>query len=123
MDIEELREFALSFKAVEESFPFDEHTLVFKVMNKIFLMASLDEQPQRFNFKALPELGEKYREDYHSVIPGYHSNKKHWNTVRVYKRELPSKFVLELIDHSYDMVVKSMPKKLRVQLEEASGGS
>lgn len=117
MHIEELRDFALSFKAVEESFPFDEHTLVFKVMNKIFLMASLDEQPQRFNFKALPELGQKYREDYHSVIPGYHSNKKHWNTVSL-DGTVGEEVLRQWIANSYQLIVSSLPKYKQKQLLE-----
>ena len=81
MNIEELREFVLSLNEVEESFPFGEDTLVFKTRNKIFLLVSLSSVPLQFNVKCDPEKAIELREQYSSVLPGYHMNKKHWNTV------------------------------------------
>ena len=83
MNIEELRDFTLSLKEVEESFPFGEDTLVFKTNNKIFLLVSLSTIPLQFNVKCNPERAVELREMYASVIPGYHMNKKHWNTIIV----------------------------------------
>lgn len=117
MNIEELRDFALALKATSESFPFDESTLVFKVMNKMFLLCSLESNPVRFNFKALPEDGLRYREQYPAVIPGYHSNKKHWNTVSLdgsIERQQLQKFILD----SYQLVVSGLPKYQQKELAE-----
>ena len=117
MNIEELRLFCLALKATDESFPFDDKTLVFKVMNKMFLLCSLEAQPLRFNFKAKPEDGISYREDYPSVIPGYHSDKKHWNTVSLdgsVPREILEKFVLD----SYYLVVAGLPKYKQKELRD-----
>ena len=111
MNIEELRDFALSLKEVEESFPFGEDTLVFKTNNKIFLLVSLSAVPLQFNVKCDPEKALELREKYTAVIPGYHMNKKHWNTVIV------DGFVLngelkEFIKDSYQLVApKSTGKK------------
>ncbi len=109
MNIEEIREHCISKKFVEETFPFDEDTLVFKVMGKMFLLISLSEA-NRFNAKCDPERCVELREQYSEIIPGWHMNKKMWNTVYV-DGSLPRKLILELIDHSYDEVVKGMPKK------------
>jgi predicted DNA-binding protein (MmcQ/YjbR family) len=81
MNIEELRDFALSLPDVEESFPFGEDTLVFKTRNKIFLLVSLSSVPLQFNVKCDPEKAVELREQYSSILPGYHMNKRHWNTV------------------------------------------
>ena len=109
MNIEELRHFCLALKATDESFPFDDKTLVFKVMNKMFILCGLEAQPLRFNFKAKPEDGISYREEYPAVIPGYHSDKKHWNTV-AFEESLNDDFLEKLIDHSYDLVVAKLKK-------------
>lgn len=109
MNIEEIREYCISKKFVEETFPFDEDTLVFKVMGKMFLLISLSEA-NRFNAKCDPERCVELREQYSEIIPGWHMNKKMWNTVFV-DGSLPRKLIIELIDHSYDEVVKGMPKK------------
>ncbi len=108
MNIEEIRTYCLSKPDVEEGFPFGEETLVFKVNGKIFLLVSLDSQPLQFNAKCDPEKAIELRDEYESIIPGYHMNKKHWNTVIVDKK-LSKKLLKELIDHSYDLVYK--PKK------------
>lgn len=108
MNIETLREYCLSKSRVEETFPFGEDTLVFKVMDKIFLLTGLDEA-DRFNVKCDPEKAIALREEYGEVQPGYHMNKTHWNTVFM-NGKLSDVQLKEMIDHSYDLVVKSLPK-------------
>ncbi len=106
MDIEQLREYCINKTGGEESFPFGNDTLVFKVNNKIFLLASLDAQPLRFNVKCDPEKAIELRETYHeSVLPGYHMNKKLWNTV-IIDGSIPTKQLCEFIDESYELVKK-----------------
>ena len=108
MNIETLRDYCLSKSHVEETFPFGPETLVFKVMDKIFLLAGL-EQPDRFNVKCNPERAVGLREEYEEVQPGYHMNKTHWNTVHMNGR-LSESQLRDMIDHSYDLIVKSLPK-------------
>jgi predicted DNA-binding protein (MmcQ/YjbR family) len=108
MNIEEIRAYSLSRAGAEESFPFGEDTLVFKVNGKIFLLLSLSGRPVQFNAKCDPERAIELREQYSCILPGYHMNKKHWNTVIV-DNTLTRKQLKELIDHSYNLVVK--PKK------------
>ena len=103
MNIEEIREYALSLLEVEEGFPFGEETLVFKVKGKIFLLASIYSSPLQFNVKCDPERAIELREEYACVLPGYHMNKKHWNTV-IIDRTLTSKQLREMIEHSYQLV-------------------
>lgn len=110
MDIETLRTYCLTKKEVEEGFPFGETTLVFKVKGKIFLLAALDSPVLQFNVKCDPEKAIEWREQYPVVQPGYHMNKKLWNTVIV-DGSLSSKLLREMIDDSYKLVVKSLPKK------------
>lgn len=83
MNIEEIRAYALSLKSVSESFPFGDNTIVFKVDNKIFLLASLTSEVLQFNVKCDPEYALELREQYPGILPGYHMNKKHWNTILV----------------------------------------
>lgn len=109
MNIESLRNYCLSLKGVTESFPFGDDTLVFKIADKIFLLASLTE-PCSFNVKCDPEKAIQLRESFSEVIPGYHMNKKHWNTV-YYNGSLSDQQLTEMIDHSYQLVLKSLPKK------------
>jgi predicted DNA-binding protein (MmcQ/YjbR family) len=118
MNIEEVREYCLKKKSVTEDFPFDSDTLVFRVMNKIFLITSLTFQPFRVNLKMDPDLAKEYREKYSDVIPGYHMNKKWWNSVYFANDSIPRKELLWMIDHSYDEVVKKLPKKIREELNE-----
>lgn len=121
MNIELLRNYCISKKAVTEEFPFDDNALVFKVLGKMFLLTSLkgwEEAQEAINLKCDPEKAEELRESYESIRPGFHMNKKHWNTVDVYKKELPNDFIFELIDESYDLVVKGMTKKQREQLQQ-----
>lgn len=115
MDVEQLREYCIAKKAVTEEFPFDDKTLVFKVMGKMFALIGLERIPLQVNLKCDLERSAELRETYDGLIYGaYHMSKLHWNTVEV--TQLPPKLVLELIDHSYEMVVKGLPKKLREQL-------
>ena len=116
MNIEEVRDYCLAKKCVTEEFPFDSDTLVFKVLSKIFLLTSLSNQPFTCNLKMDPELVGEYRDKHADIIPGYHMNKKHWNTVIFEGGSIPRKELLWLIDHSYEQVVKGMPKKLQHEL-------
>ncbi|MBL0310073.1 MAG: MmcQ/YjbR family DNA-binding protein [Bacteroidetes bacterium] len=116
MNIEELREYCLSKKQVTEEFPFDEDTLVFKVMGKIFLLMSLTSQPMSVNLKMDAERVPEYREKYKDVLPGYHMNKKHWNTVIFDGLSIPKRELLWMVDHSYDEVVKGLTRKLKDEL-------
>ncbi|MFN8240100.1 MAG: MmcQ/YjbR family DNA-binding protein [Bacteroidales bacterium] len=102
MDIVKIREYCLGKPGVSECFPFDEETLVFKVKDKIFALVSLDGAPG-LNLKCDPALALELREKYSSVTPGYHMNKKHWNTVNI-DGTIPDKEILGWIDHSYDLV-------------------
>lgn len=116
MNIEELQEYCLSKKGAEETLPFGPGTLVYKVGGKAFLLTSLDnEDGLQFNVKCDPGLAEELRERYDCVRPGYHMNKKHWNTILV-DGSVSVKQLREWIDHSYDLVIKGLPKKLREQL-------
>jgi len=103
MDIEQLRDYCLQKPGAEEGFPFGDDTLVFKVNKKIFLLASLDEQPLQFNVKCAPQKALELREEYPAILPGYHKNKKHWNTVMV-DGSVPSNLLREMIDDSYQLV-------------------
>jgi predicted DNA-binding protein (MmcQ/YjbR family) len=104
MNIEEIRDFCLSLENVEESFPFGPETLVFKTNNKLFLLIGLDNLDTRFNVKCNPEKAIELREHYpNSVLPGYHMNKKHWNTIEV-NGELKRKQLEEFIMDSYKLV-------------------
>ncbi|MDU8885089.1 MmcQ/YjbR family DNA-binding protein [Yeosuana sp. MJ-SS3] len=120
MNIEELRNYCLKKKATTEEFPFDKHTLVFKVLGKMFVIAPLDKWDKgeaSITLKCDPEYTIQLREQYESVYPGPYVSNKHWNTIAIYKSELSPKLILELMDHSYEMVIKAMPKKLRDTLE------
>ena len=114
MNIEELRDYCLKKSQVTEGFPFGEDTLVFKVAGKLFLLIGLEEA-NRFNVKCDPELAVELRERHLEVKPGFHMNKVHWNTVYMDGR-LTQKQLCDMIDHSYQQVVKSLPKKLQAEL-------
>jgi predicted DNA-binding protein (MmcQ/YjbR family) len=117
LSIEEIREYCLSKPGTTESFPFDEDTLVFKVMGKMFCLTSLSES-DRMNLKCDPERAIELRERYDCVIPGFHMNKKMWNTV-IIDGSVSKKLLQEWIDHSWDEVVKGLPKKDRVKLRRS----
>lgn len=112
MNIEDLRSYCLSFQEVSEGFPFDESTLVFKVLGKMFALTSLNSEDLRVNLKCDPERALELRATHPSIIPGYHMNKQHWNTV-IIDGSLPDDMIRELIDHSYDLIVASLPKSKR----------
>mgnify|MGYP001826592230 CR=1 FL=1 len=120
MDIEQLRQYCLSKKATTEDFPFDEDTLVFKVLGKIFALVPLERWERgeaSINLKCDPEYAIELREQYDSINSGFHMNKKHWNTISLFSNELLPYFITQLIDHSYEMVVKGMTKKLKEELK------
>jgi predicted DNA-binding protein (MmcQ/YjbR family) len=119
MNIQQLYEFCLSKKGVTEHFPFDEDTLVFKVGGKMFCLASLKDWESgspSINLKCDPAYAIELREKYESVTPGYHSNKRHWNTVFINK-EIEDKKIVHFINHSYELVVAGLPKKQRETLK------
>ena len=116
MDIEAFREYCLAKPGVEETLPFGPDTLVFKVMGKMFALTGLDDDEFTVNLKCDPARAQELREHYAEVRPGYHMNKKHWNTVH-FEGDLDKDFLRELIDHSYDLVVKGLPKNARELLE------
>lgn len=109
MNIEQLHEYALSLPDVTESFPFDETTLVMKAGGKMFLLVSLDADPLQFNVKCDPERAIELREEYECVLPGYHMNKKHWNTI-VVDGTLTNKQLKEMVLDSYNLIVKKKKK-------------
>ncbi|MCD4769609.1 MAG: MmcQ/YjbR family DNA-binding protein [Bacteroidales bacterium] len=109
MNIEELREYCISKPGATEGFPFDEKTLVFKVNAKIFAFTNLD-GPLTINLKCNPEMAIELREHYEAIMPGYHMNKKHWNTLQI-DGSLPSSLIKDLIDHSYELVA---PKRSNI---------
>ena len=116
MNIEEFRNYCLSKKGVTESFPFDENTLVFKVMGKMFALSGLEHQPAKANLKCDPERSAILREEYFGLInPGFHMSKLHWNTVEL-EMNLPNDLIIELIDHSYYLVVNGLSNTLKNQL-------
>lgn len=104
MNIETLREYCLSKPGAVETLPFGPDVIVFKVNNKAFLLLPLDTEELRFNVKCNPDFALDLREQYASVLPGYHMNKKHWNTI-IADGTIPAKKIKEWIDHSYDLVV------------------
>jgi predicted DNA-binding protein (MmcQ/YjbR family) len=114
LNIEEIRDYCLARPGVTEDMPFGEDTLVFRVGEKLFLLTSISRGSQ-FNVKCDPELAVELRERHPEVQPGYHMNKKHWNTVYT-DGSLTRKQLCEMIDHSYDLVLKSLPKKLQVEI-------
>ncbi|MFC2129526.1 MmcQ/YjbR family DNA-binding protein [Bacteroidota bacterium] len=119
MNIEEIREYCISKKGVTEGFPFDEVTLVFKVMNKMFAIVSLDRTPTAISLKCDPERAVALREEYEEVQPGYHLNKQHWNTIEV-SGALSGVLIRELIDHSYELIVESLTRKLKEEWKNLS---
>jgi len=114
MNIEEYRDFCLSKPGVTESLPFDKKTLVFKVMGKMFALTGMD-QFESINLKCNPESAIQLREQYEAVMPGYHMNKQHWNTVKV-NADASDKQIKEWIDDSYDLIVQSLPKRVKIEL-------
>ena len=112
MDLESFREYCLGKPHVTEGTPFGEDVLVFKVGKKILALLALDEIPATANLKCDPDLALDLRDRYEQVRPGYHMNKKHWNTVEI-DTGLSDSEVSKMIDHSYELVVKSLPRAVR----------
>lgn len=115
MDLLELREYCLSKPHVTESFPFGPGVLVFKVAGKMFALTDIDGTEPTVNLKCDPERAIELRERHPEIIPGYHMNKKMWNTVSLYGA-LPDALIRDLVDHSHTLVVESLPKKTRLEL-------
>lgn len=115
MNIQDLYDFCLTKKGVTEHFPFDEDTLVFKVGGKMFCLTSLKDWETgtpSLNLKCDPEKALELRAEYDAINPGYHMSKVHWNTV-AFLSDVDDNMMRELIDHSYELVFKSLPKKIR----------
>jgi predicted DNA-binding protein (MmcQ/YjbR family) len=116
MNIEVFREYCISKKGITEEFPFDESTLVFKVMGKMFALVALERIPSQANLKCDQERAIALREEYDGVItPGYHMSKVHWNTI--FLEDLPPNLIGDLVDHSYDLVVSKFTKKLKAEFD------
>lgn len=117
MDANEILDYCLSKKGVTETFPFDQETLVMKVGTKMFLLMSLEKQPLTIAVKTDPEWSAELREKHHQITGAFHMNKTHWNSVSIdgLKREL----LLKMIDHSYDLVFKSLTKKAKYEIENS----
>ena len=115
MTLESIRDFCMALPGVTEELPFGPDTLVFKVMGKVFLLTPLDSDKAQFNAKCDPEKAEELRAAYPEVIPGYHMNKKHWNTVYI-TGSIASELLYSWIKHSYELVVKTLPKKDQAEL-------
>jgi predicted DNA-binding protein (MmcQ/YjbR family) len=108
MDLAQFREYCLSKPRATEGMPFGPDVLVFKVVGKMFASAALDKVPTTVNLKCEPDLALDLRDRYEQVTPGYHMNKKHWNTVEI-DTGVPDAELRKMIDHSYDLVAKSLP--------------
>ncbi|MEW1891524.1 MULTISPECIES: MmcQ/YjbR family DNA-binding protein [unclassified Streptomyces] len=115
MTPQQLRAFCLSFNASAEEFPFGPEASVFKVLGKMFALSALDGRPLTVNLKCDPDEAVRLREEYEAVVPGWHMNKRHWNTVTV--AGLPDAKLRELIEDSYDLVVAGLPKAERLRLD------
>ena len=117
MDIDEVREYCMGKRSVEEGMPFGDGVLVYKVCNKIFLLIPVV-KPYRMNVKCDPETALELREKYEDVQPGYHMSKKHWNTVFI-EGKIPKNELYKMIDDSYSLIIKSLPLKDRKILGHA----
>ncbi|MBP7397389.1 MAG: MmcQ/YjbR family DNA-binding protein [Flavobacterium sp.] len=118
MNLETFYEYCLSKKAVTEHFPFDEDTLVFKVGGKMFALSSLkqwEKQEPSVNLKCDPERALELRANYDAINEGYHMSKIHWNTVAI-NQDVPDAMLKALIDHSYDLIFKSLTKKIQAEI-------
>ena len=115
MNIEDIRLFCLDKLGVTEGFPFDNTTLVFKVAGKMFALLNLSDN-QSINLKCDPDEALELREHYHAVLPGYHMNKKLWNTI-ILDNSIPDTLIMKWIDNSYELVVNKMSKKVKQELD------
>src|SRR6266516_322432 len=118
MDLAAFRDYCLRKRGATEGTPFGETVLVFKVAGKIFALAALDEIPATVNLKCDPDLALALRDRYEQVQPGYHMNKKHWNTVEI-DSGIPDAELRKMIGHSYELVVEGLPKKTREKLRRS----
>lgn len=116
MHIEELRDFCLALPAVEEKFPFDQHTLVFYIAGKMFCLADINDFDS-VNVKCDPDEALALRATYQAVLPGYHMNKKHWNTVKL-NQDVHDQLIKKWIKNSYNLVIKTLPKSKQIPLIE-----
>ena len=117
MTPQELRAFCLSFNAAVEDFPFSPEISVFKVQGKLFALSHLDTRPLQVNLKCDPDEAIRLRREHEGlIVPGWHMNKRHWNTVTV-DGELPDQLVRELVEDSYDLVVAGLPRADRLRLD------
>ncbi len=116
MNIEEIREYCMSKKGVTESFPFDNNTLVFKVMGKMFALVNLIDN-KSINLKCDPEKAITLREQYSAVLPGFHMSKKHWNTI-LFNESISDNILMQWIDHSYSLVVNSLTQKNKDRIDK-----
>jgi predicted DNA-binding protein (MmcQ/YjbR family) len=119
MNLETYYEYCLSKKGVTEHFPFDEDTLVFKVGGKLFALSSLlqwEKGQPSVNLKCDPERAQELRAQYDAIKPGFHMNKKHWNTIKI-NADVSDALIKELINHSYELVFKNLSKKIQLDLE------
>jgi predicted DNA-binding protein (MmcQ/YjbR family) len=116
-----LREVCLAFQGSAETFPFGPQTSVFKVSNKVFAISRLEADPLRVSLKCEPLLAEQLREAHPAVVPGYHLNKRHWNTV-IIDGSLPERMIRDMIEDSYDLVVSKLPRSRRRALGWESDG-
>jgi predicted DNA-binding protein (MmcQ/YjbR family) len=112
---DDLRDHCLAYPGTVEEFPFRPDLSVFKVAGKVFALAPLKDHPLRISLKCEPALAEQLRATYDAVIPGYHLNKRHWNTVEV-DGSIPDQVVLDMIEDSYDLVMDGLPKKVQAKL-------
>lgn len=120
MDFEFVRNYCLSKPGVTEDFPFDESTLVFRVGGKIFALTDTEKYPFTVNLKCDPEKAIELRENYESISPGWHMNKKHWNTITP-DNSIPIKLLKELIEHSYELVLKSLKISIKNNIINIKG--
>ncbi len=120
MDAEELRDYCLSLLGTHEEFPFGRDTSAFKVAGKIFALSRLAEDPLRISLKCDPALAEELREAHAAVMPGYHLNKRHWNTV-IIDGSLSDEMISDMVEDSYDLIVSKLPQVHRRALGWNSG--
>lgn len=116
MNVEQLRAYCLHLKGVEETLPFDEVTLVFKVMGKMFAIVPLESISPSISLKCDPDWAVELREEYEGINGAWHLNKKHWSSVE--SELVPAELVQKLIRHSYDLVVAGLTKKLKAELDQ-----
>lgn len=121
MDFGGLYEYCSQKKGATEDFPFDKEVLVFKIGGKMFALTNIHALPTTVNLKCDPEYAIELRDRYESINPGYHMSKVHWNTLALEEGDLSDSLIMKLIDHSYDLVRKSLTKKKQKELEEQYG--